>query len=756
MAYVAGLYTKASQAASDETKRYGEFLGTVDAMAAREREAARRQQQVAMDRQFAGLAQPGQASGFAGQVAAPKAEQFPARAGLPMQAVSEPLYEPAPATAGITPFRTSPGPIEAGGIRPPTAPITADQTTSAAYDIFLAPYSSKPEAAVRNYNATIVNPLREAPLQGLYDFFTAKGEVLSRQQTQKVKDAAIEWYQKDEVRNALLSDPAAITEARKDPVGYYQKNRDKVAVQPPVPTTEAKTDSLVTAQPQFQPQPVPAPTSTGAGITNAPTAVANTPLEVPASVPVKDQAFASQSAAKLESEFLPRVAEVPTMVASDSVQKLIRRATEFGVDPAAAVAIYGVETNFGRRVGVSEKGASGLMQVTPATFKDMKRFFTDPAEIKRYNIPQVLVDAAANMSPTDKTSFDAGLLRMKYAELKGVDKNLLGAGYNASAETIVKLGRPLASGAGITNEDYNKAYIALYNEARNYVGISPTVTADVATNSSYNLERYDREQQVYQAQYESELGILKAEYDRQNALRSRLVQQIQFAQQSGYYNQIPELQRQLDGIDSVILDVNKQATDRNNAYRAGLENFNTQRIAEFANIAVYQMKNGDGGPLSAMWSRASGMDVQLQPTPTGGYNVFINGQLDSANVPAATIESSFMSQFSTAYAAQQAATREKMAEEKFKADKDIAIEELKQLGALTLEKMKQQKPEWSDLKEQQDTEGNVIGYTAIDTNSGRFIRMRIKPGVEVAPGLNTVEDFDITVRDLPGLTGTAQ
>ncbi len=45
------------------------------------------------------------------------------------------------------------------------------------------------------------------------------------------------------------------------------------------------------------------------------------------------------------------------------VQTLIQQAQAMGVDPYAAVAIYGIESDFGANVGTSGAGASGGMQV---------------------------------------------------------------------------------------------------------------------------------------------------------------------------------------------------------------------------------------------------------------------------------------------------------------------------------------------------------------------------------------------------------
>ena len=170
---------------------------------------------------------------------------------------------------------------------------------------------------------------------------------------------------------------------------------------------------------------------------------------------------------------------VPQALQKDDTKYLVGRSQELGVDPAAAVAIYGIESSYGAAKGASTAGAKGPMQVMDKTFKGMKSWFTDPKNIESYNIPPELQQAAAAMvRGTPQGEIDAGLLVLKYNELIGVPKNLWGAGYQGNANQVLKKGAPLnATDGGMTNSDYNGVYVGLYNNISRALGINSTLMA---------------------------------------------------------------------------------------------------------------------------------------------------------------------------------------------------------------------------------------------------------------------------------------
>lgn len=64
---------------------------------------------------------------------------------------------------------------------------------------------------------------------------------------------------------------------------------------------------------------------------------------------------------------------------SNNSKKLVELANSMGVDPVAALAIFGIESDFGRNVKKSQRAAFGSMQVTNAQFNNLKSWFADPA-----------------------------------------------------------------------------------------------------------------------------------------------------------------------------------------------------------------------------------------------------------------------------------------------------------------------------------------------------------------------------------------
>ncbi|NBR24144.1 MAG: lytic transglycosylase domain-containing protein [Micrococcales bacterium] len=121
-----------------------------------------------------------------------------------------------------------------------------------------------------------------------------------------------------------------------------------------------------------------------------------------------------------------------TQLQQPATQALVKRAQEIGVDPAAAVAVFALENNYGGQKP-SGAGAAGSMQVMPGTYADVRKIFTDP----KSNVPPQLQQLAAAL-PTDMSKAtpeqlrDAGLLYMYYLQNdKKIPTNMLGAAYHA-------------------------------------------------------------------------------------------------------------------------------------------------------------------------------------------------------------------------------------------------------------------------------------------------------------------------------------
>ena len=162
------------------------------------------------------------------------------------------------------------------------------------------------------------------------------------------------------------------------------------------------------------------------------------------------------------------------------VQEVRNVASAIGLNPDFAMAIMGMESSFGTAKNLtSTKGAKGIMQVMPDTFDQMKAWYTNPANIKKYNIPQEVVNLASAMQKGNMQSAAAGLLYLKYGQYIGVPMNLLAAGYQGGMESVLQRGTPTTANDGsLTNTDYNRAVIGIYNSILQKTGGTTITTTN--------------------------------------------------------------------------------------------------------------------------------------------------------------------------------------------------------------------------------------------------------------------------------------
>lgn len=155
--------------------------------------------------------------------------------------------------------------------------------------------------------------------------------------------------------------------------------------------------------------------------------------------------------------------------------EIVRAANDMGVDPIAALAIAGIESDFGANTGKSAKGARGAMQVMPDQAARLKKWFGDPANRDQVNKAFTSRDGFVNRARVEEVlrkinaakpgSLEMGMAQLIYNKAIGLDKSLWGAGYQGNANDVLKAKKPLAIDDGnISNSDYNRAYVDLYND----------------------------------------------------------------------------------------------------------------------------------------------------------------------------------------------------------------------------------------------------------------------------------------------------
>jgi hypothetical protein len=430
---------------------------------------------------------------------------------------------------------------------------------------------------------------------------------------------------------------------------------------------------------------------------------------------------------------------VPQALQKDDTKYLVGRAQELGIDPAAAVAIYGIESSYGAAKGSSTAGAKGPMQVMDKTFKGMKSWFTDPKNIESYNIPTELQQAAAAMvRGTPQGEIDAGLLVLKYNELIGVPKNLWGAGYQGNANQVLKKGAPLnATDGGMTNSDYNGVYVGLYNNISRALGTNsvlmatapaggkqtaaaapattaPATTAPVATAPVTNA------QTLAQAQGKpvSAAPAPAPEQARSPSTTSVVAQRVaaepvpQFVEPKEIYN-ASSYAKPLE-VGLLRREQTKRMADimmrTGNVYKAMelrgvLDTMDNQlyKMQGDQGIAEFLQSGGrDANRMMGVYSYYTNQQYQLQPRRDGLFNLVANGQVVSQGMPAEKVVERIRLTLDDGFRQQQAAIagklfdsdlkiREKSAEQMGNYIKEIGIKTIEGKTQLDVEKLKMMK-----------------------------------------------------------------
>ena len=283
---------------------------------------------------------------------------------------------------------------------------------------FQALFNRLGDKAATGYGDTLAGN----PIGRLYGYFTDDPEEeLARSKSVE----AAKWFRTEKARKYFQQNPDQLIEAAIDPTGWYNRFKEDAPARKEIKINKesaGKADALVT------------------NITNN------------------------------LSEGLNTETSKDVMEMSDLL----------GFDKYMALAILGVESNFGKNIADAGKGAQGAMQVMPGTFDQMKAWYTNPANIEKYNIPANIVDIANRLNPeiAQHQTF-AGLMYLKYGEYIGVPMNLLGAGYQGGMETVKKNLQPSSANDGnLANVDYNRAVIEVYNSMITQFGI-PAANAGV-------------------------------------------------------------------------------------------------------------------------------------------------------------------------------------------------------------------------------------------------------------------------------------
>ena len=273
--------------------------------------------------------------------------------------------------------------------------------------------------------------LAGSPAGRTWGWFTDSPDEAAKRKDSK---SALDWFQSDEARRYFEQNPNELTGAAADPIGFHK------------------------------------------------TFIADAPAR-------KEIKINEESKEKADTLILNVTNNFAEGLSTSTSVDVSQMSDLLGLDKFMALSVLGVESDFGRNLSDAGAGAQGAMQVMPGTFDQMKAWYTNPDNIKKYNISPRIVDIAKRLNPKSaQMQTMAGLMYLKYGEYIGVPKNLLAAGYQGGMETVLKNGKPSSANDGnLTNSDYNRAVVEVYNSMVTQFGGTVTQnnneTADLTTDN---------------------------------------------------------------------------------------------------------------------------------------------------------------------------------------------------------------------------------------------------------------------------------
>ena len=391
---------------------------------------------------------------------------------------------------------------------------------------------------------------------------------------------------------------------------------------------------------------------------------------------------------------------MPTQLQAPATQALVKRAQEMGVDPAAAVAVYALENNYGGQK-TSGAGAVGSMQVMPGTYADVRRIFTDP----KSNVPPQLQQLAASL-PTDMTKAtpeqlrDAGLMYMYYLQNdKKIPTNMLGAAYHAGpnrddfAKGLVP--NVYDKTAKTWTPDYNAMYVSLYN---NYMQLNgqtqalnqPQVAAGKGGSQPQNQQvAVSQTQQTQQAPVGQD-GSRPAGVRTEIAATKDIGQPIIRMPEAGTidpnkydaYTQQALVDREfVKRLALVSAQTGNPAKAIELAGRVRSMDMDLYRMAGERGVAEFTRYN-DPTRMIGVWSKFTGQQLQTQPRSDGKWDLYANGKMLGEGLTRDDLMSAAQEDMSAKYREGKATLKEFVFKEQFKTQMAITQESAKQQGQI--------------------------------------------------------------------------
>ena len=561
------------------------------------------------------------------------------------------------------------------------------------------------DRAATGYGDTLAG----SPAGRIYGYFTDNpAEALARSKSV----AASKWYRTEEARKYFLQNPNQLTAAAVDPTGWYNTFKQE--------------------QPKRQ--------------------------EIR-----KEQKIVTNSAA-LADKRIASLTDDKTLAGalkSNKVQTVRSAAAAIGFDPNFATAIMGIESSFGTSKNLtSTKGAKGIMQVMPGTFDQMRVWYTNPANIAKYNIPDNVVNLAKTMKKGSMTDPTAGLLYLKYGEYIGVPKNLLAAGYQGGMESVLRLGRPTnANDGALTNTDYNRTVISVYNKLIGTEGASAVSTGTTGTGTTgtgttgtgttaaeivaeankaldgtvpvTNADGTEKKSIATTEVTEPEQEIVtflenppNIGIEMQNLLDSRKLQLEIFERSSqrvndqiaannakaAEYDQMARIYLQggdianyekysglADGMAKQSTELKNGVLEAQDAVRLELNELDNKILLVQGAKALQDLSFGSTARAGAVLSAFSGLDIQVVKRTDNLYDITINGQPQGSPLTYDQLADKLQSTYSAAFRESKQTRAAKRADQRFEKDLDTAAEIAKIEAQMQRELTVEQRKAYLDL-----------------------------------------------------------
>ena len=352
-------------------------------------------------------------------------------------------------------------------------------------------------------------------------------------------------------------------------------------------------------------------------------------------------------------------------VQSPQGKKIMDYARAIGVNPAVAMAHYGVESSFGKNSrswdDAKRTGAGwGVLQVIPDTQRRTTEYFSRPEVLQKYpneaNNINALVRMARDDPATEDAQIAAGILQMKYIQDIGItDESLMGAAYHANPHKVLKAGAPVnATDGKISNADHSSKWNAMFSQATAELGgagptpgtsqpTAPTAQAGLVASQSTGNSSFDSRVRYAVAKPTSEY-----DYQTQQFMQAR-TQQVQIIQRK--QQMLEQEQRQVTAAynnanqrfnahkaagdvvgmtaamdeaaaaEKLNLDIQNRTLEFSSAAQSSINQYNDQLIANEADRAVRDLNYGDPSRASLLTSQAGGTQRIYQPRSDGGYSI---------------------------------------------------------------------------------------------------------------------------------------